>query len=300
MVVKGTVFDLRRYSIHDGPGIRTTVFLKGCPMSCWWCHNPEGQSPGRELMLRQSRCREGCADCVPACSRKAISKSSKASVDRARCKPCPDCEAACNSQALEVVGRSVTVEQVLDEVEKDRAFYERSGGGVTLSGGEPLAQPEFAVALAEGARRRGIHVAVDTTGHAPAKVAERVAASADLFLYDLKLMDDAEHVRYTGVTNALAISNIRRLGAAKVEVRVPVIPGVTDGENNLRAMAALAAGIEGVTGVALLPYHASARAKYTGLGREYRMGDVASPTDAAMGKARKVFEDAGLATKVGG
>jgi pyruvate formate lyase activating enzyme len=299
----GTVFDIRRYAIHDGPGIRTTVFLKGCALACWWCHNPESQAPGPELILHHGRCIR-CGACVAACERGAASLGAEGpAADRERCAGCDAlaCASACVADAREVVGRVMTVEQVLEAVVRDEPFYEASGGGVTLSGGEPLFQGEFTAALLAGLKARGLHTALDTCGHAPWALLDRLRGDVDLFLYDVKLVDDERHRRYTGVSNRRILENLRALAGAghRIVLRFPVIPGVTDDEDNLRAVAGLAAGLPGLAGVELLGYHRIGVHKYARLGRPYRLPDVDVPTRARLDAVASLFAAAG-ATVSGG
>ena len=302
LLTTGVVFDIRRYSIHDGPGIRTAVFLKGCPLSCLWCHNPEGQSPGFELVHHESRCIR-CGACVEACPNGAAAWTDAGPVtDRAVCRACGTCEDACVADARQRVGREVTVEAVLAEVERDRPFYDRSGGGVTLTGGEPLFQPAFAAELLAEARARGLHTALDTCGAAAWDAFERVRAHVDLFLYDVKLIDEERHRRFTGASNRLLLANLRTLVGLghRVRLRLPVVPGYTDDDANLAAVAAFAASLPGLDGVDLLPYHAAGAGKYARLGRPYALDALRSPSPERMAGAAKILAHRGLATAAGG
>jgi pyruvate formate lyase activating enzyme len=255
--ITGTVFDLRRYSIHDGPGIRTAVFFKGCLLACRWCHNPEGGSFSPELIFRPSRCIL-CNDCLDICPNGAIERSNdEIHLDRTRCRISGICAVACPAEALEIVGMTLSVDQVLARIEADRIFYEQSHGGVTFTGGEPLAQPRFLQALLVNCHEKGLNTAVDTSGYAPWPVFEDILPYVDLFLYDLKLMDDERHCEWTGVSNVDILSNLRNLSAAGQEllVRIPLIPGINEDDGNLLALGEFIASLPHVPSIELLAYH---------------------------------------------
>ena len=295
-MTSGLVFDLQRFCIHDGPGIRTTVFLKGCGLDCWWCHNPESQAVGAEAVIRESRCIR-CGACVDACGHDAVTWSDAGPVtDRARCSACGDCTAVCYAEARELAGRTMAVDDVLAEVLLDRPFYEESGGGMTLSGGEPLLQREFAAALLRGAKAHGLHTALDTCGHATWETFEFVRRDVDLFLYDVKLMDDERHRRFTGVSNGPILRNLRALAERghRVRLRLPVIPGVNDDDANLRAVAAFAAALPQVDGADLLPYHPIGVDKYRRLDRPYRLPDTPAPSAERLAEVTRLLESCGL------
>jgi pyruvate formate lyase activating enzyme len=292
------VFDIRRYSIHDGPGIRTTVFLKGCALSCQWCHNPESQARGPELMLLPGRCIR-CGACVEACERGAASLTEAGpAADRAACATCGTfaCAAACVTGAREVAGKPMSVAQVVAEVARDLPFYERSGGGATLSGGEPMRQPRFTAALLAALKARGIHTALDTCGHTAWAALERVRAHVDLFLYDLKLVDEARHRRFTGVSNRRILANLRALSERghRIVLRLPVVPGINDDDANLRGVAALAAGLPRLEGVELLPYHRIGADKYVRLGRPYALERTDLPAATRLEAIATELRAAGL------
>jgi pyruvate formate lyase activating enzyme len=289
-MIKGTIFDLKRYAINDGPGIRTAVFLKGCPLDCWWCHNPEGRERQPQLMVRANRCRL-CGDCVAACPQSAIRLDEKPVTDLGLCQDCGACAQVCVQGARELVGRVVSVAEILAEVERDVVFFDQSGGGVTLTGGDPLMQPRFAIELLRACQAHGIHTTLDTSGYAAWKVVAEAVQHTDLFLYDLKLMDDRLHRKYTGVSNRLILSNLRRLSAAgaQIIVRIPLIPGVNDDEQNLHLAQQFLASLPRVVGVEVLPYHDIAQAKYTALDLEYRLSALASPSAERVDWAKSLF-----------
>jgi pyruvate formate lyase activating enzyme len=287
------VFDIMRFSIRDGPGIRTTVFFKGCPLDCWWCHNPESRAPELETIRRDARCIR-CGACREACPTGAAS-------GKGVCTLCGACVAACPTGAREIVGRAMTVAEILAEVLKDRAFFEESGGGVTFSGGEPLADPPFLATALDACRAEGLHTAVDTCGHAPTPVVRGIGGRTDLFLYDLKLMDDARHREYTGVSNALVLRNLAALAedSRNVAIRFPVIPGVNDDEENVMATGRFLADL-GFAKIHLLPYHGTASEKYRQLGKPYRLASLRPPSAERLAAMCRTLESFGLNVQVGG
>ncbi len=267
IMASGLIFDIQRFCLHDGPGIRTTVFFKGCTLRCRWCHNPESVARGPEVYFWAQRCVR-CGACARACARGAISSASRRRVLRRRCDACGACARACPAGALEVIGRRMTVREVLAVVGRDEPFYRSAGGGVTLSGGEPLAQLEFALELMEACRAAGLHVALDTAANVPAKDFAAAVAAADLVLFDLKHPDPQVHRRFTGASNARVLGNLAVLSRAGVPfiARVPVIPGFSDSSETLLAIARLAADA-GATELDLLPYHTLGEPKRRRLGR---------------------------------
>jgi pyruvate formate lyase activating enzyme len=298
----GTIFDIEKFAIHDGPGLRTTVFLKGCPLGCWVCHNPESQAFEPELMLRDGRC-DRCGDCIPACVPGALSLNHRAlRLERSRCDLCGACVSVCVAGALEIAGREVSVAQVIEEIDRDLVYYDESGGGVTFSGGEPLSQAEFLLELLRACRERGIRTALDTCGHAPPAVFQSVAPFVDLFLYDLKIMDAARHLEFTGLTNEMIHDNLRWLSGqdADVVIRFPLLPGINDDAENVRALGAFLAALARRYPVDILPYHRLGLGKYASLGREPRLPDLAPPPREAVLEAVEDLRAFGLHVTVRG
>jgi pyruvate formate lyase activating enzyme len=299
----GTVFDIKKYSINDGPGIRTTVFFSGCPLSCLWCHNPESISYVPELLYRKGRCLM-CGACVEVCPEEAIHMESDrfASVitDRAICTCCETCISACYSGARQFSGRKITIGEVMEQVKREIPFYDESGGGVTFSGGEPLMQPGFLSALLKACREQEIHTVVDTSGFANWNVFEQIRKDVDLFLYDLKHMNSTRHREATGVPNEVILGNLQKLAehGHRITVRIPLIPGINDDENNLVESGKFLASLPKLEGVELMGYHNIAQAKYEALSREYKLTDTKPPTDEAMLHAAELLRSYDLSVSV--
>ena len=259
-VKKGLIFDIKGFAIHDGPGIRTTVFFKGCPARCWWCHNPE-----------------------------AVYSAWDASQ---------------TDKAGKILERTMTADEIMVELKKDRIFYEQSGGGVTFSGGEPLFQPEFLNEVLEQCKQdeNYFHTALDTTGYAPWKTLESIADKTDLFLYDLKLMDSAEHRKYTGIPNELILDNLKMLAdkGKNIIIRFPVIPGITDIQSNVNQIKEYVASLKSIREIDILAYHRMGESKYEKLGLEYKLKGLATPSSERMQELKKEFEGSGFIVKIGG
>jgi len=299
----GMIFDIKRYAIHDGPGIRTTIFLKGCPLNCLWCHNPEGKVPEQEFMWWEKRC-IGCRDCQKACAKNAISFSDDTLIlDGEKCDFCGACLAVCHSQALELVGKELTVSQLMREIEKDVAFYDESGGGVTFSGGEPLMQPVFLRSLLEACKEREIHTAVDTCGYVDPKVLLDIGELADLYLYDLKVVDDKRHIEFTGVSNKLILENVKRLSdiGHRVIVRFPLIPNVNDDETDILGLGTFVSSLRNVKELHILPYHKAGVEKAKRLKKQQEPLFVSHPPSAErLSEVVEMLRDFGLKIQVGG
>jgi pyruvate formate lyase activating enzyme len=302
MESEGRIFDIKRYAIHDGPGIRTTVFLKGCPLKCPWCHNPEGISSRQQLAWRRERCRK-CHDCVDACPEGAISFSKGIlTLDETRCDDCGQCVSACCSHALELVGEDIEVGQLIEQVEKDIIFYDQSGGGVTFSGGEPFMQPDFLESTLGECRRREIHTVVDTSGYVDQETLSRVARDIDLFLWDLKIMDDEKHITWTGVSNRTILRNLKILSklGKKVIIRVSLVPGINDDKQNVLDLGAFVASLDNIERVDVLPYHGAWVEKYKRLYRKKEPFLCRPPSREAVRTVEDELNGLGLKVRIGG
>ncbi|MFA5065839.1 MAG: glycyl-radical enzyme activating protein [Dehalococcoidia bacterium] len=299
--LKGLIFNIQRYSIHDGPGIRTTVFFKGCPLHCRWCSNPESISPQPEIMVRETRC-NGCRRCIEVCSPGALSLASTGLwLDREKCDLCLKCIGACWEDAIEVAGQYMTLNEVVEECRRDEPFYRNSGGGVTLSGGEPLMQADFALALLNSCKELGYNTALDTCGQVTWSVLDRALDIADLVLFDIKHLDADEHRDGTGVDNKLILSNLEKAmssGKSRIWIRIPVIPGYNDSNQYMEGLARKLSGMKAEK-VSVLGYHEFGRPKYQSLGKAYQLGGRKPLGGERINEIVDIFKSAGLDATAG-
>jgi pyruvate formate lyase activating enzyme len=300
MLPQGIIFNIMRFATHDGPGIRTAVFFKGCPLDCWWCHNPESRSFAPEVLYSAADCRL-CLKCLEVCPHHAIEQVDGGIRTTAACRICGTCLPHCGSEARQIAGRRIGLAEAIQEIEKDVVFFEESGGGVTLSGGEPLAQPGFASALLRECRLRGIHSVLETCGYARPDVFLGVATLASLVLFDLKIMDADLHRHYTGVSCEQIQANLEALIALghPLVVRIPVVPGVNDSEAEIGRFAAYLGRLRPPR-VELLPYQGLGAGKYPRLGAVYRMAATVSPDSQDLARFAGALAAAGVAVSYGG
>lgn len=298
------IINIQKFSVHDGDGIRTTIFFKGCYLNCWWCHNPESQSFAPQIMINPERC-TGCTACEQVCPNKAVHmEACKQCTDRSKCHTCRKCVDFCVNNAREIAGKEYTIQELVKEVDKDYMFYEESFGGVTLSGGEVMVQDmDYIEALLKKLKRKGYNIAVDTCGYAPQENFKRVLPYVDTFLYDIKLMDDEKHKKYMGQSNAQIFANLKYISdqGARIYIRIPVIGGVNDTDEEIDAIIAYLKEHISVAQVNLLPYHDIASSKYERLGMEYKGKDFTVPSNERMEELKNRFQQSGFAnTKIGG
>jgi pyruvate formate lyase activating enzyme len=297
------IFDIKRYAINDGPGIRLTIFFKGCPLNCRWCHNPESISPQAQKMFAAGKC-IGCGECVRVCPLQACELTTEGiGTDRERCNICGNCASVCPTLATEVSGRTQSVDELMQVITKERPFFDQSGGGVTFSGGEPLLYPEFLRDILDACGRQRLHRCIDTSGLAKIDILLDIAQRTELFLYDLKLMDCEKHKRWTGVGNELILHNLQILAAtgAEICIRIPLITGVNADAANLVSTAKFIAGLPGVKkSVNLLPFHNIAQGKDQKLGHKRNLTLLSEPTPTEQQQAIEIFSNHGLNAEVGG
>lgn len=302
--VKGVIFNIQHYSIHDGPGIRTTVFLKGCPLHCLWCQNPESQASQPEIFFNSENC-TGCGKCTQVCPEGAIEICEERSrMNREICKGAGKCAEVCPNEVRELMGSYVTAGEVLKDVAGDSIFYQRSGGGVTLGGGEPLAQPQFTISLLKLCKDAGIHTALDTCGHAGWETVKRILNYVDLVLYDFKHMDPMQHKKYIGVSNDLILDNARKIHhelSIPILARLAIIPGYNDSAENIKATAKfIKSELGNSIKVHLLPYHKLGETKYERLERPGNSVSIEPSSEEYMSELQEIVESLGLIAYVGG
>ncbi len=295
------IFNIQKFSIHDGPGIRTTVFIKGCPLKCLWCHNPESQSIENQILYDVDKCNL-CGTCVKICPEQAIKiENDKLSTDFNKCNFCGQCEIYCIKEARKVVGKIYIVEEVFNEVMKDKVFYDESNGGITISGGEPLIHVDFVEELLKKLKVGNIHTAVDTCGAVNFNDIQRIVKYTDVFLYDLKLIDDEKHIEFTGVSNKLILDNLKMLSQIhnNINLRMPIIEGVNSYKKHIEDTINFIKDLK-LNKVNLLPYHDIAKHKYKKLGITYEGEKVSKPSDEKMQLFKEMFEKEGYEVKIGG
>ncbi|MBZ9686119.1 glycyl-radical enzyme activating protein [Clostridium estertheticum] len=300
-MTSATIINIQKYSIHDGPGIRTTVFFKGCPLNCWWCHNPESQNPSPEIMFFKEKC-TGCGSCFKRCPAKAIEF-----VDRypltyeSKCTLCGKCSDFCLSNARELVGKAITVKDLMSEIIKDEVFYEESNGGVTFSGGEPLMHADYLYNVLKICNDKGIHTTVDTSGYAAWEQFEKIVDKVDLFLFDIKHMNNEKHLKYTGVGNIVILENLKKLSqkGSNIYIRLPLIAGINDSYENIDDTVNFLSKLN-IIHVNLLPYHKMGMDKYRRLNMEYKLSGMEKPRDEVIDKIAEKFRKAGIKIIIGG
>ncbi len=300
--MKGIVFDIKRYSIHDGEGLRTTVFLKGCPMRCLWCHNPESQQLEPQMVWYENRC-INCFSCVDSCKFNAINVYSdkRIEISAKLCSLCGECVKVCPTNAIEMIGKEYEARQLTNEILKDELFFE-DGGGVTISGGEPFVQYDFLMEILSLLHNEKLNIALDTSGYTSKDKLLSSIEYVSLFLYDLKIMDSKKHKAYTGVDNRIILDNLKTLdeNGAKIAVRIPVIPTINNDNENIKKTIDFLLKLKNIVSVDLLPFHNMMIDKYKRLKMPYLLGDIAKPDDNEMEKLKKEFQLAGFQVNIGG
>lgn len=297
----GRVFNIQRFSVNDGPGVRTIVFLKGCPLSCHWCSNPESQHEYSELMFNEVNC-TSCGKCAKLCKENAIDFGSKYRIDREKCINCGECIEDCYRGALVMSGEDMTVDEVINEVKKDETQFRHSNGGITLSGGEPLMQPEFALEVLKMSKSKGWNTTIETTGFTSKEVIDKVIPWVDLVLLDIKSMDSDKHLEYVGQRNEIILENAKRISDLGVNmiIRVPVIPGFNGDLKSIKKIAEFAKELKRVKEMHILPYHRLGVNKYSCIGREYKMGkDIKTPDDEFIEELKQIVEKVGVKCNIG-
>ncbi|MEN8117725.1 MAG: glycyl-radical enzyme activating protein [Bacteroidota bacterium] len=297
------IFDIKRYAINDGPGIRITIFFKGCPLSCKWCHNPESQLSTVQKLYTSSKC-IGAQECVKVCPNDALTLTSNGIVtDFEACDLCGICADVCPAKAIEMSGKEYEIDELLEIIEKERVHIEHSVGGVTFSGGEPLMHPQFLLEMLKACGNQNFHRTVDTSGFADTAVLLEVAKHTELFLYDLKLMNPEKHKKWTGVSNEIILKNLKVLAdtGANINIRIPLIKNVNADKKSITEMAEFISGLPGEKPlVNILPYHNIAASKYNKLGSDYKEFNMAEPAEEEQNKAVSIFKEYGLEVEIGG
>jgi pyruvate formate lyase activating enzyme len=297
----GTIFDIKRFAVHDGPGIRTTIFLKGCPLNCWWCHNPEGISDKQEIIYYDYKC-ISCDKCINICSQNALYKTNSKLIRNYKiCSSCGNCVDICPTASQQIIGQKISPKKILEEIEKDSVYYESSAGGVTFSGGEPLMQPIFLKETLQLCKKRGIHTALDTSGYSLPEVFKSTLDYTDLFLYDLKIIDDSRHKKYTGVSNTNIIKNLETLNVKRKDLilRFTIVNGITNTKENLNDIIDIVSKFKGINEIDLLPFH-DVTEKYLRIGKKYKLIGIKPPREQDIAEIKKLFEKKGFNVRIGG
>jgi len=301
--MKGLIYDMQRFAIHDGPGIRTLIYMKGCPLKCLWCSSPQTQKPSTEILHIELNCKK-CGRCIEICSNNAITLSNNEviKIDRKLCTSCGDCVENCLNQALKLAGKDITVEELFQEVNKDSPFYRRSNGGVTVGGGEPTMQHEFVTAFLKRCKQIYIHTAMESCGYVKWEYLEKMLEYLDLAYFDIKHMDPLVHKELTGVSNDLILENIKKASALRpVIIRIPVAPGYNDSDDNILATAKFAAGLgTNLQRIEILPYHKFGTHLYDQLDMQYKLKDVEPPNEEHMERLKELIESCGIKAQIGG
>ncbi len=301
--MKGLIYNIQRFAIHDGPGIRTLVYMKGCPLKCLWCSSPQTQKLSQEIIYIESNCKK-CQRCVEECPNKAIKLSDKGNIkiNRKLCDTCCQCVETCQNQALKLIGKQITVEELFNDVMKDNPFYRRSNGGVTMGGGEPTMQHDFVTVFLKKCKKTYVHTAMETCGYVKWENLEKILEHVDLLYFDIKHMDARIHKELTGVSNDLILENARKASTLRsIIIRIPLIPGCNDSEENLLNTAKFAAGLgKNLQRIELLPYHNFGTQNYKQLGRKYELADIEPPSEEYMIKLKELVESCGVKVQIGG
>jgi pyruvate formate lyase activating enzyme len=291
---KGYIFNIQRYSLHDGPGLRTTIFLKGCPLRCLWCSNPESQNPFPEIMFSEKKCKQ-CGECIPICPNNALHKGDHTLIiNREVCNSCGKCEEICVYDAIKIIGKKYSVEEIMNEIKKDTIFYRSSKGGITISGGEPLFQVEFAKSILEECKIYNIHTAIQTSGYSEFSDLLYILPYVDLFIYDFKHIDPYIHEKLTGVKNDIIIENLERLvkyASNRVIIQIPIIPSINDSKEHITKVASFISQLKDkILGINIIPYHKLGIPKYIALGRHYHLSDLEVPQQAHIEEIKRIFQ----------